>query len=620
MVALNDPNYVKRVQDLYNTDPKKGAMFLDAMGKGLPIEVRPLFDELANASIAGKDIDDVIDTAQVVVIKKGDETTIHTIAPDGTVIKSNSIDEAGDLIEPDVKTKTNAQTDVNTKLGKDTKGTGGSKSIKEIEIDPNDNPDNIKGEILTAIEEGFEKLGGKTPTPKSIDEVIASIEDGKVLTSKTPDGKIRIVNHVEMKEIIIDPDTYEVLEIKNLGDKDIPPPKGDSPQSGGVTTKNNQSAFWDNIKKGTNAAGQFFRWTMPTVSEGVRLVSAWIPPIKRKYGGWIQGGRFSVEANRFSLIPGKKIDNDLVQWLRRGSETPELLARLGTEQLALIGIYGIYKTIERGGLPDEESWWATAFADYPESWFFKYHPLSMVTDLLVSTYEDLSSARDIAITGCRKKLEKTMDPDKITGSEEFENCKEKIDSFFGKIDDVKKSLNNIRGKYDDANWDDKKKMEFCEDKEGQKTQLYADLDNLIKSTTELEKESDRIVDTESAGTGGIGFVEKIVGALNWVLPIDMPNVPDINKIKNNLLPKLEDEGQPLTPTNLKGIKKGLDDMCREYFNTKSRENEPVFGPDPEERKVKPTSSEDSDEKKSLEQQAKDAFGSITVEVEEINIV
>jgi hypothetical protein len=68
-------------------------------------------------------------------------------------------------------------------------GSVGTTKVTTDEINSLGNPDVIKGEIIDAIEKGFDNLGKKTGKEMSQDQVLKEIDGGKVLMVKTGDGK-----------------------------------------------------------------------------------------------------------------------------------------------------------------------------------------------------------------------------------------------------------------------------------------------------------------------------------------------------------------------------------------------------------------------------------------------
>jgi hypothetical protein len=546
--------------DFMSSIPQEGGMF-------------EIIYDLWDDVIEGKSVKSSEET--VVFTKKGNEVIVHKVDSNGDVVSTQKIDNQGNKIEDKTYSKEDAKTEVEDYFSG--KSGGSSSGTKEIEIDPKSKDDVIKGEILNGVDEAVDNVKGKKNI--TTEELEKRIEDGDILMYVDSETKQkRYVNKYEIYEFIYDEstDTWEkkVIQSKNT--------EG-SGSSGGSSGGNNKSNFFDTLKTGGNAAAQFFRWTMPTVSEGVRLAFGWVPFVRNQYGGWIQGSRFAAGSNRFTLVPLKDIEGGFAEFKRRGGQVVEVLPRLIIEQVFLITLNEVYKTYERGGLPSEEGVVSTALADYPQSYFYKYHPLTIISQSLVSLYGDLTNSKEIAYTVCRKKLEKIMPPEQVTNSKELKECKDKVDKFFNSVEEMKKSLENIKGKYNYDSWDDQKKKDFCEDKDNKKTELYKDLDLLIEKSRNIEKTMDETIPNDA--TKGAGFVRKIISALNFFLPSDLPNVPEIDGIKSKIIPKLESEGEILSPTKLEKIKSDLETKCVDYLNNLDNQNIPDY--------VEPSSVSDS---------------------------
>ncbi|MHA2431425.1 MAG: hypothetical protein ACXACC_10415, partial [Promethearchaeota archaeon] len=239
LVKFNDPTYVKKLQTLFAKSDVHGTMYLNDLKKDLPEQVRDIFDELATAKVVDMDIDDVVEDS-FVVIKKGDDVTIHSIDDSGKVIDSKKIDNSGDLRNPDVETKVNAQADVDARLKGEGSGgklspDNGSQTITDP-VNPKTNPDVINGQILDAIDVGIGKAKGMVKQNITLSDLSNHMkQSGGVVFVRYSDGTTEVVQNIDSWEVVtmrkVDPSDglekdFVVSITKKEGSTDLDPKKG----------------------------------------------------------------------------------------------------------------------------------------------------------------------------------------------------------------------------------------------------------------------------------------------------------------------------------------------------------------------------------------------------------
>ena len=563
---------------------------------------------------------------QTVVVTRGvdGKNVVHKVDTDGSGnIETFSIDDGG--IKKDNNYDQNlANNEVNAYLdGSD--GSVDNTKVTTDKIDANGNPDVIKGEIIDAIEKGFENLGKKTGKDMSTDQVLKEIDGGKALMVRTADGKIKIINTVEMIELTLD-DAGNVISQKSLKTVDTTPTRSPIRDEGGNTvnpsdtdTPVTQTSVVDN-KSGkkrnfasniAGVVGQGFRWTFPTASQGLKFVSILGP------------GRKFYSKPRFSFVDYIPGSGDYADFTKSGLKVfPELPVRLVAEQIALITLYESYKTYQRGGIPKDESIIVTALEDYWQSDVWKYHPIGIIPHLLVDVYEDLADLRKDAYSGCRARCEKNMSSEEVTNSECLKTCKEKVDSLFNKIDDFKNELKEFQNEYSDLNnigeWKQQDIEDFCEDKEGKATKIRERITKLKTSIENLETEVNEQFNPNESNLENKEWMRDIVGLFKKVIP-GLPNLPTREQLMEKLLPKTTVDGQPLNIQKLTELENKLDQACADYWAKKrGLEDENggstiIVNPDENQEEINPDDKMDDDDLNNM-------FGQIDVVIEPINIV
>ena len=564
--------------------------------------------------------------SQTIVVTKGvdGQNVIHKVDTDsGGKIETYKVDDNGITKDNNYDQKL-ASDEVNAYFdGSD--GSVGTTKVTTDEINSLGNPDVIKGEIIDAIEKGFDNLGKKTGKEMSQDQVLKEIDGGKVLMVKTGDGKIKIINTVEMVELTLD-ESGNVIDQRSLKPVDTTPTKSPiKDDSGNIIEPNDsdtpvtQTSVVDNTdgKKrnfGSNIAGvvgQGFRWTFPTASQGLKIISLVGP------------GRKFYSKQRFSFVDYIPGSGDYADFTKGGIKaTVELPARLVAEQIALITLYEGYKTYQRGGIPKDESLIVTALEDYWQSSIWKYHPIGIIPHMLVDVYEDLADLRKDAYSGCRARCEKEMAAEEVTNSECFKNCKEKVDSLFNKIDEFKNELKEFQTEYTTLNnineWKQQDIEDFCNDKEGKATKIRERITKLKTSIENLETEVDTQFNTGDSNIENKEWMVSVIDLFKKVIP-GLPDLPTKEQLMEKLLPKTTVDGQPLNVQKLVELENKLDQACADYWakkrNLDSEESESTIITDPDEENT-PMNPNDGYDKEDVE----NIYGSIEVVIEPIQIV
>jgi hypothetical protein len=564
--------------------------------------------------------------SQTIVVTKGvdGQNVIHKVDTDsGGKIETYKVDDNGITKDNNYDQKL-ASDEVNAYFdGSD--GSVGTTKVTTDEINSLGNPDVIKGEIIDAIEKGFDNLGKKTGKEMSQDQVLKEIDGGKVLMVKTGDGKIKIINTVEMVELTLD-ESGNVINQRSLKPVDTTPTKSPiKDDSGNIIEPNDsdtpvtQTSVVDNTdgKKrnfGSNIAGvvgQGFRWTFPTASQGLKIISLVGP------------GRKFYSKQRFSFVDYIPGSGDYADFTKGGIKaTVELPARLVAEQIALITLYEGYKTYQRGGIPKDESLIVTALEDYWQSSIWKYHPIGIIPHMLVDVYEDLADLRKDAYSGCRARCEKEMAAEEVTNSECFKNCKEKVDSLFNKIDEFKNELKEFQTEYTTLNnineWKQQDIEDFCNDKEGKATKIRERITKLKTSIENLETEVDTQFNTGDSNIENKEWMVSVIDLFKKVIP-GLPDLPTKEQLMEKLLPKTTVDGQPLNVQKLVELENKLDQACADYWakkrNLDSEESESTIITDPDEENT-PMNPNDGYDKEDVE----NIYGSIEVVIEPIQIV
>jgi len=564
--------------------------------------------------------------SQTIVVTKGvdGQNVIHKVDTDsGGKIETYKVDDNGITKDSNYDQKL-ASDEVNAYFdGSD--GSVGTTKITTDEINSLGNPDVIKGEIIEAIEKGFDNLGKKTGKEMSQDQVLKEIDGGKVLMVKTGDGKIKIINTVEMIELTLD-DAGNVISQKSLKTVDATPTKSPVRDEGGNTVNPSdsdspitQTSVVDNKsgKKrnfGSNIAGvvgQGFRWTFPTASQGLKIVSLLGP------------GRKFYSKSRFSFVDYIPGSGDYADFTKGALKVfPELPVRLVAEQIALITLYEGYKTYQRGGVPKDESIIVTALSDYWKSDIWKYHPIGILPSGLAYIYQDLADLRNDAYSGCRANCEKEMSTDEVTNSECFKTCKDKVDSLFNKIDDFKNELKEFQKEYTTLNnigeWKQQDIEDFCEDKDGKATKIRERITKLKTSIKNLETEVNTQFNSGDSNIENKEWMISIVSLFKNVLP-GLPDLPTKDELMEKLLPKTTVDGQPLNVQKLVDLENKLDKACADYW-AKKRSNDGenggstiIVNPDENQQEINPDNKMDDADFDNM-------FGQIDVVIEPINIV
>jgi hypothetical protein len=560
---------------------------------------------------------------QTTIVSKSNkgENVIHKVETVGGKEKIETYSIESDGIKKDDGYDPNrASEEVNSHFdGDDLVSGGGSSKITTDVLNAKGNPDNIKGEIINAIEEGFNKISGRGGKQMTSDEIVEQIKNGGVLMVKRSDGSYRVINTIELIEMEID-QNLDITNIKSIGKKDVTPPVNvppvkdggesvDVPTDGGRNgSKKSKNNFSSNIG---NIIGQGFRYVFPTVSEILKRVSLLGPGSK-----FYSKQRFSIVDSRFPTEGGyNKRANKILKGLL---ENPARI--LFVEQTALITIVGIAKSIERGTLPKDEEAINTAIADYKNSEIWKYSVPYLLAGTLADVYQRIINLRKISYASCRSKAEKKLNPNdplyEIKKKEvevEIEACKDEVDSFFDKIDAFGKDFTKFKKEFADLSnidqWDQSKIEKFCEEDLADKQEV---LKNLRVSLTNLDDEIKNRFNTDDIKKRE--YIVTIINTLKNVMPA-LPELPTPEEVISQLMPKTEINGKKITPLDIQGLETKLNAACAEYWNKKRDVQDQIVDPDDYEQPID-TINVDPDTKESLDAD----FGMIEVIVEPIEIV
>ena len=556
---------------------------------------------------------------QTIVVSKSKtsgENVIHKVENVGGKEKIETYKIEDDGIKKDDSYDPNsASKEVNSHFdGTDSDSSAGSTKVTTDEMNANGNPDNIKGEIISAIEEGFNKISGNGGKSMKVGQLVEEIENGKVLMVKKADGSYHAINTVELLEMTIDQNGV-ITSVKSITAKDVTPPdnippvkdggKKGSDGDGGDKSKSNFSS------KIGNTIGQGFRFIFPTFSGTLKLFSI-LGPGKKFYSK----PRFSIVDKVFPVrgdYSGSK--NQIFKNFIEGPARVLLL-----EQAALITIVGLSKSIQRGELPKDEEITATAISDYKNSEVWKYTVPYLLTGTLTDAYMRIINLRKISYASCRSKAEKGLDPNdplyEIKKKEvevEIEACKDEVDSFFDKIDTFGKDFIKFKEEFVDLNnigeWDQSRIEKFCEEDLAKKQEV---LKNLKSSLTNLEDETKNRFNTDDIKKRK--YVVTIINSLKTVLPA-LPELPTPEEVISQLMPKTEINGKKITPLDIQGLENKLNATCAEYWNKKRDIQDEIVDPDDYEQPID-TLNITPETEESLDND----FGMIEVIVEPIEIV
>jgi hypothetical protein len=584
--------------------------------------VYEMFDDLWESSINGKKVGEDLD--DVVIVKTGDDVVVHKVK-DGKVVETQKIDNDGKMQDTEVP---NAQKNVDDYYAGKTldDGSGGKKIEEKIEIDGTKGEDNIKGEILTKLEEMFERLKSGGGTKSTIDNLQKRMkEEKKVLMRRNADGTMTEVSEIDVWEVTINEKGEVVGEVKIKSEKIERPVNTDGGGSGsgsksgsGSGSKSGSGKELSNLEKTKNVlrnTPNFIRWMFPTVSTIGRYTIGWIPYVKNFW----RGDRFMFTNIIWDKFPGSTTDGFAYYTKKVSNRVEDGVRIIMVEPLALVGITGLwYEFVEGAEIGDDESRFNAYIANYPNTWVSQIHPFVWVTKGLVAAYGPLTDGRQLGYANCRQEVEKSgVAPNEVDNHPDFTACKTKVDNFFDSIDSYGEKLQNILDRYDYDNWDDEQKMKFCENNpvppatEGPKTLLFKDIDDLIERMKTIEETSEDVV----GGTNkpGVSIANMIITCIEYFTPIDnldVGGVADAGNIKNNLLEKFKGDKGEMSVPKLETMKSNLEKMCSDYFNKKNREGEQQYK-EPEQSDTIPTTSDSTKFDKGL-------LG-LNIEVEQIDI-
>ena len=527
------------------------------------------------------------DSSQKVVVKNADGDLVLHIKAEG----SNSVDTY------DVLTGKKVDYD-NGKALDDFAGADVSKSGSgsKTKTDANGNPDVIKGDIIKAIEEGFEGIKGKTPTKMSGDEIIKQIDGGKILIIQDPKtGGFKVINNIEMIEFKVDADGI-ITDVKKIETKDVTP-KG-NPVNGGGSDKP-KTEFSKKISNIIGGAGQTLRYIFPTYSQIGKIINA-----------KLMGGKLSWwNKPRYTFVK----TND--SYWKVSKQMTENVIRVGlVEQMALMTINEIKESTQRGELPNSliSQTWSDYF--YGENSIIKYNPLQLLIMGSKAIWNDLRDLESNALAVCKTKCENESNGDETKYGECYSKCEKSTKEFFGKLESFKKDLKEYKKNLEFLNkvedWNDNEIKNYCDNVDGKKTEIIENLKALKSNMKDIEEDID-----DKFESGGL---DSVITVLNYLPFIEISTIKDM---KNNLF-NTDVEGEPLTSTKIDQIEKKLSNACIEYWDKKEGNEDSGGGGynDPDDNYSEPQPQDSNDENgESKKEKADRLFGQLSIELEPIEI-
>lgn len=551
MDALNDPVYLKKINDIFDGSTEKGEQLYVMMKRYIPEETHEIFDELFPAALANKNLDVVVgDASSVVVIKKGDNTTLHTIDNNGNVVKSSDIDGEGNLVKLDTETTVKAQEDVDNRLNKGKTlddGSGGKvggddgnlkpdngSTTTTDPVNPNTNPDVINGQILEAIEIGVGKAQGMVKQNVTISQLSAHMNknDGVVFI-KEGETLIRIKNIDEWELITMkkeDPsDGVEkefVVSITKKGtsqDLDGTKPIGDGGGGNGAgPDKSKWKEWWGSQKKsvsrevgGPKGGFDYFRYFFPQTSWVLHKL-IWVSGNAKKNLGLYKKPRWSV-LNLKSRDKGSILDLDPKGLMKTTIRSSENTIRLVTEQLFYGYVIGMGMDAYRGGDVRVNP------APHWQTWFDKDNDLLIYTSLpiygtfktveyILTSYGLFDGLRE----ECRKKWEEQVGADKVLQDSRYKACVKEVNEMEEEVSQWKTKLESfhetVKKINDMSKWTEEEKKKFCNGEEvnGVTKQGLIDELNELKSGQQKIRDFIKRKKSEVVGEEGGGGLQRVI--------------------------------------------------------------------------------------------------------------
>ena len=563
MDALNDPVYVKRVNDIFEESQKKGEQLYFLMKRNIPEETHEIFDEMLPAAMANKNLDDIVgDASSVVVIKKGENTTLHTIDNNGNVVKSSNIDGDGSLVKPDPETTVKAQEDVDNRLNKgddgkvdgDLDGDGGKlgpdKGTTTITdpVNPDTNPDIINGQILESIEVGVGKAQGMVKQNVTISELQKHMkENGGVVFIKEGETLIPIKNIDEWEVITmkkVDPsDGVEkefVVSITKKGtspDLDGTKPTGDGGGGNGAgPNKSKWKNWWESQKKsgsrevgGPKGVFDYFRYFFPQTSFLVHKL-VWVTGNSKKNLGLYKNPRWSLLNLKYA-DKGTWLDMSLEGGLKTAFRSSENTLRLTGEQLFYGYVIGVGMDMYRGGdvrVNPIPHW---------QTWFDKDNDLLIYTSLpiygtfktveyVLTSYGLFDGLRE----ECRKNWEEVVGPSKVLQDPRYKACVAEVDEMEEEVSQWKTKLESfyetVKKINDMSTWTDEEKKNFCNGKEVNGVTKQGLIDELNELKAGQQKIRDFIKRKKSEVSDGYGDGEIFQKVIDFITKNSLDKVKE----------------------------------------------------------------------------------------------
>ena len=574
-------------------------------------------DDYYNTKVEVVGVEEITESGNLVVyVRSGEKNIIMTYNRNGELMSVNKMDENGILstVDPKEFDELNIkEKEVITDARNKAREREGDVDIpREINVTIKNEKFTIKSdmsqsEIYNMFKERFKKvhddLKGQPKKLMTIDDVKKFNSEGNGMVAIiNPDGTIEIISELAGERIIMGPD-FTVKRREPIGDTELT-----SPVNGGegpTVPPPDSPGFWERTKKvtkmSTNFLWQSFRYVMPFTSQSVKFLIGWIPGVRKNlYGGSEYFSFFSRPSNRFSVVnmrlKGKPIiqTGSLGDYFLRPVEKGEFMVRSGVELVVLLTINQVVLGLQGKGRTGEETFYQAAFANFPQSWIYRWHPITWTLDATISFIKKLSNIKDLTKTVCRKKHEmdkngNMMSDDQLKKDPGYQGCIAKVAEFWKEVDDSKIKIEEILKKetykkyiknFDD--WTKQDVTDFCEDtdlKEG----FYKDLEYVSGKRNDLEVKFDSMV-KDQFGTK-IGFAKQLKWVMkNYIKKLDVSGfmsreIPTIESQIEKLFPAGETNGIKLDSSFYSDLKDAIEQKCSEIAVKKQEQNTNIENPE-----------------------------------------
>ncbi len=606
MDTLNDPIYVKRMQEIFEKSEESGQQFYLQMRRNVPEETRDILDEMFPVALANKKLDDVVgDYSSVVVIKNNNNTTLHTIDNDGKVIKSSDIDPDGNLVKPNPETTVNAQTDVDNKLkkgrgdvkldGDDVKLDGDDGGLKPDKgsttltdpVNPKTNPDVVNGKILESIEVGVGKAEGMVKQNVTIPELQAHMKStGGVVFIKEGESLIPIRNLDEWELVTmkkVDPvDGVEKEFVVSITKKSTGPDLDVKPSDGGGAgpDKSKWKKWWEGQKKsgnrevgGPKGAFDYFRYFFPQTSFVLHKL-IWSFRNSKMNLGLYKNPRWSLLNFKYA-DKGTWLDMSLEGGAKTAFRSAENTLRLVGEQAFYGWVIGMGMDAYRGGdvRVNPVPHWQTWFDKDNDKLIYTSLPvygIFLTVEYILTSYGLWDALRE----ECRKKWEPIVGADKVLQDDRYKACIAEVTEMEGEVKSWKESLEGFYAtveKIDDmSNWTPEEKKKFCNGE----TVNGVKKDDLIAELVKLKSGQQKIRDyikrkkTESTQEGGSDWQKLQKKVIDWITKNGLNKIKDWigsapEDLQSLLLSYKDDEGNiiEINGSGIDALIQKIGDIC-----------------------------------------------------------